>query len=180
MTRNKKIRDMTLIAMGAVIIVICSFITIPAAIPFTLQSFGIFFVLYNLGGKRGTLSILVYIALGICGVPVFSNFGVGIGTLLGPTGGYLFGFLGAGGLYWLAETLFGKKFTVRLFSLWVGMLLYYVCGTAGYMLWCSAKGNALSFWSAVMICVVPYVFWDIIKLSVVLLRKISYFEKYND
>lgn len=172
MTKNKKIRDMTLISMGAVIIVICSLITIPATIPFTLQSLGVFFVLYNLGGKRGTLSILVYIALGICGVPVFSNFGVGIGTLLGPTGGYLFGFLGAGGLYWLAEKLFGKKFIVSLFSLLGGMLFYYICGTAGYLLWCSAKGSVISFWSAVMICVVPYVLGDIIKLSVVLIRKI--------
>ena len=56
-------------AVGAVLIAVCSWISIPATVPFTLQTFAVFFVLSLLGGKLGTLSILVYILLGAAGIP---------------------------------------------------------------------------------------------------------------
>ena len=80
-------------AVGAVLIAVCSWISIPAAVPFTLQTFAVFFVLSLLGGKLGTLSILVYILLGAAGIPVFAGFSAGLGVLLGSTGGYIAGFL---------------------------------------------------------------------------------------
>ena len=57
-----------------VLIAVCSWIQIPAAVPFTLQTFAVFVTLGLLGGKRGTLAILVYILLGAVGVPVFAGF----------------------------------------------------------------------------------------------------------
>ena len=80
-------------ALGAVFIAICSWISIPAAVPFTMQTFAAFFVLSALGGKRGTITILTYIFLGAVGVPVFAQFTSGIGILLGNTGGYIVGFI---------------------------------------------------------------------------------------
>ena len=70
-TRSKTY-DIVYIAVFAVIMAICSWISIPAAVPFTLQTFGVFIAVGILGGKRGTLSVLVFILLGAIGVPVFA------------------------------------------------------------------------------------------------------------
>ena len=69
-TRSKTY-DIVYIAVFAVIMAICSWISIPTAVPFTLQTFGVFVAVGVLGGKRGTLSILVFILLGAIGVLVF-------------------------------------------------------------------------------------------------------------
>ena len=71
----------------------------------TLQTFGIFLALFVLGGKWGSVSILVYLLLGLAGAPVFAAFQGGIGTLVGITGGYLWGFLLTGLSYWAFEKL---------------------------------------------------------------------------
>ena len=68
--------DMAYIAIFAVLIAICSWISVPATVPFTLQTFGVFLAVGVLGGKRGTLAVLVYLLLGIVGLPVFAGFGV--------------------------------------------------------------------------------------------------------
>ena len=86
---SETVLDLTYVALGAVLIAICSWISIPAAVPFTLQTFAVAFVLLTLGGRRGTLSIIIYILLGAIGIPVFSQFSAGIGVLLGTTGGYI-------------------------------------------------------------------------------------------
>ena len=75
-TRSKTY-DIVYIAVFAVIMAICSWISIPTAVPFTLQTFGVFVAVGVLGGKRGTLSILVFILLGAIGVPVFAGFSGG-------------------------------------------------------------------------------------------------------
>ena len=69
-----KVLDLVYMAIGAVIITVCSWISIPSAVPFTLQTFAVFLIVALLGGKRGTISILVYILLGAVGVPVFSGY----------------------------------------------------------------------------------------------------------
>ena len=92
-TNTLKTRDLTLIALFAALIAICAWLTVPMPdVPFTMQTFGVFAALLLLGGKRGTLSILLYLLLGAAGLPVFSGFRGGIGSLLGTTGGYLVGF----------------------------------------------------------------------------------------
>jgi biotin transport system substrate-specific component len=88
--RNKKTKDIAIISIGAVLLALFSLVTIPAPIPFTLQLFGVAILLMTFGGKRGTASIIVYLALGSFGLPVFSGFGAGLSTLVGPTGGFLF------------------------------------------------------------------------------------------
>ena len=93
---NTKVLDLVYISIGAALIAICSWISIPTAVPFTLQTFAVFFVLLSLGGERGTLATLVYVLLGAVGVPVFAGFSGGIGILLGSTGGYIIGFLFTG------------------------------------------------------------------------------------
>ena len=71
--RNKTL-DMVYIALFAVLIAVCSWISIPTTVPFTLQTFGVFVTVGVLGGKRGSLAVLIYLLLGAIGVPVFAGF----------------------------------------------------------------------------------------------------------
>lgn len=109
MKKNFRIIDLVYIAFGAVLIAICSWISIPTVVPFTMQTFAIFFVLSAFGGKRGTVAIIIYILLGVVGIPVFSQFTSGIGILLGSTGGYIVGFIIMGFIYRLIVHFMGKN-----------------------------------------------------------------------
>ena len=84
--------DIAFIALSAALMAVCSWISIPAAVPFTLQTFAVFLTTGLLGGRRSTIAVMLYIFLGAVGLPVFSGFSGGIGHLIGPTGGYIFGF----------------------------------------------------------------------------------------
>ena len=66
--------DLVFIAVCAALMAVCSWISIPTTVPFTLQTFAVFFAVYFLGGKKGTISVLIYILLGAVGVPVFAGF----------------------------------------------------------------------------------------------------------
>ena len=79
---NHKTLNLTYMALGAVLIAVCSWISIPTMVPFTMQTFAVFLVLLLLGGKCATGAILIYILLGAAGVPVFAHFTAGIGILL--------------------------------------------------------------------------------------------------
>ena len=100
--------DLAYMALGAVLIALCSWISIPAVVPFTMQTFAVFLVLLVLGGRRGTMTIVVYVLLGAVGLPVFSQFGAGIGVLLGSTGGYILGFIFMGLTYRLVTGAAGR------------------------------------------------------------------------
>ena len=73
-------------ALGAALMAICAWISIPTAVPFTLQTFAVFMVTGLLGLKCGTLSVLVYLLLGAVGLPVFTGFKGGLSALVGTTG----------------------------------------------------------------------------------------------
>lgn len=98
--QRSKTYDMAYISMFTVIIAICSWISIPMTVPFTLQTFGVFAAVGILGGRRGTISVLLYILLGAIGVPVFAGFSGGLGVLTGNTGGYIVGFLFSALVMW--------------------------------------------------------------------------------
>ena len=115
-TKKLRIVDMAYIALFAALMAVCSWISIPATVPFTLQTFAIFAALGLLGGKRGTVAVAVYLLLGAIGVPVFAGFQGGIGALLGTTGGYLLGFLLSALIVWGMEARFGSKTGVFLLS----------------------------------------------------------------
>ena len=155
------LKSITYISIASVITVICAWLTIPSAVPFTMQTFGIFFALLFLGGKKGTLSIIIYLLLGTIGLPVFSGFSGGIGQFVGPTGGYILGFILTGIVYIIFEKLFGTTIKVSVISLVFGLLLCYLFGTLWFSIY---KGN-ISFLSALSICVLPFIIPDLLKLS---------------
>ena len=80
-------RKIVYTAMFAVLMAVCSWISIPTAIPFTMQTFAIFLALNYLGGKSGVISVIVYLLLGLIGLPVYANGTSGAGMLFGSTGG---------------------------------------------------------------------------------------------
>ena len=77
--------ELAYIALGAALISVCAWITVPLTVPFTMQLFAVFFVLTALGGRNGTIAIAVYLLLGAVGCPVFAGFTGGFGALIGMT-----------------------------------------------------------------------------------------------
>jgi len=157
--------DMVLIALFAVLIAACAWISIPATVPFTLQTFGLFAALGLLGGRRAALAVLLYLLLGFVGIPVFSGFRGGFGVLAGVTGGYLIGFLFAALCYWLVPRGNGDTLWIMILGMAAGLLVDYVFGTAWFMLFYAKAYGAIGLWAALSMCVLPFILPDIVKLA---------------
>ena len=151
-------------ALMAVLIAACAWISIPTEIPFTMQTFGVFLTLRLMKGKYGTLSVLIYILLGAIGAPVFAGFSSGIGILLGPTGGYIIGFLFSGIAYMILEQYMHSKITENIVLLF-GLIICYAFGTTWFVYVMSSRGSSYSFGQALMLCVLPYLIPDLCKLA---------------
>lgn len=169
LTQTTKTLDIVYIGIFAALIAICSWISIPAAVPFTLQTLGVFTAVGVLGGKRGTLAVLTYILLGAVGIPVFAGFSGGIGIILGTTGGYIAGFLFSALLMWGVERFFGRSRIVLTLSMIAGLLVCYAVGTAWFMIVYSAESGAVGLGTVLSWCVVPFVIPDLIKITAALL-----------
>ena len=169
-----KTLDLVYIALGAVLIAVCTWLSIPATIPFTMRTFAVFCVLCILGGKRGLASVLVYLALGAVGLPVFSGFRAGFGAILGTTGGYMVGFIFIGLIYWLEEALLGKKLWIEITAMALGLVVMYAFGTAWFMVVYARTSGAIGVGTALGLCVFPFIVPDLVKmaLAVVLSRRV--------
>lgn len=164
MKQRKSLRNMLYISLGAVIIAIGAWISVPFAVPFTMQTFSVFLLLNVFGGKTASLSVLLYIALGVVGIPVFSGFNSGISVLVGPNGGFVIGFVTAGCLYFALERIFAQKTHQRLFLSLISLAACYTCGTAWYMFYLTSVNQTIGIFSAISVCVLPYVIPDVIKI----------------
>lgn len=161
-------RDIAYIGIFAALTAVCSWISVPTAIPFTLQTLGVFLAAGVLGGRRGALAVLVYLLLGLVGLPVFAGFTGGPGALLTPSGGYLVGFLFSALLMWGVERRFGRKLPVLGVSMVLGLLVCYAFGTAWFTVVYPMGGEAVGLWTALTWCVFPYVWFDALKIALAL------------
>ena len=161
--------DMAYIGIFAVVIAVCSWISIPAAVPFTLQTFAVFLAVILLGGKRGTMAVLVYILLGAMGIPVFAGFRGGIGVLFNNTGGYIVGFLCSTLIMWAAESLPGRKLYVQAVSMILGLAACYAVGTAWFMLVYIRSTGAVGVMTVLGWCVIPFLIPDMVKIMLALM-----------
>lgn len=96
MKLNLSIKEITLVGMCAALMAIFSQLSIPlpfTTVPLTLQTLGLVLLAIILEHKLGTLSIIIWMLVGVIGIPVFAGFASGIGVVLGPTGGYIIGFI---------------------------------------------------------------------------------------
>ncbi len=151
----RDIKKMVQCSLFASLTAICAWIAIPVpGISFTMQTFAVLLALGVLGGKWGSGSILLYLLLGLVGLPVFSGFRGGAAALLDATGGFLWGFLAAGLVYWLTEKL------GTLPAMVCAMLVCYACGSWWFSLYANTSLSA-----AALVCVVPWLIPDGLKLA---------------
>ena len=171
--------DLAYIALFAVLMAVCAWITIPMTVPFTLQIFAVFAALVTLGGRRGTYAVVVYLLLGTVGLPVGAGFQGGLGWLLGTTGGYIVGFLCIALLYWLLTAKLGESLPVVIAACVLGLALCYAFGTAWFMVVYARTSGPVGLMTALGWCVFPYIIPDLVKLvlAVLLSRRVKQFLK---
>ena len=164
-SRSLSTYDVAFIALCAALMAICSWISIPLSVPITLQTFGVFMAVLLLGGKRGTLSVLVFILLGAVGLPVFSGFSGGMGIILGSTGGYIIGFIGTALVMWAFERFAGKSLTARVLAMLIGLLVCYAFGTVWFMIVYARNSGAVGLITVLGWCVFPFIIPDLCKIA---------------
>lgn len=154
-------RDSVPIALMAAALCVLSPWALPVgAISLSLASLGVYFCVGLLGLRRGTVAVGLYLLLGAVGVPVFAGFTGGLPHLLGPTGGYLLGYL-------LCALVSGALWRInpngKWFPLWLGLgtVTLYALGTVWYM-W----QTAAPLWAALVVCVLPFLAADVAKIVV--------------
>lgn len=163
-----------MIALCAAVMAVCSWISIPAAVPFTMQTFGVFLVVGLLGGRNGTLAVVVYLLLGAVGLPVFSGFSGGMGHLFGATGGYIIGFVFSALVMWAMERGFGRSIKTLVVSMAAGLIVCYAFGTAWFMTVYAKDSGSIGLMTALGWCVFPYIIPDALKilLAAVMTRRL--------
>jgi biotin transport system substrate-specific component len=128
------LRDVTLIVLGALFVAVLAQVKIPllfTPVPLTGQTFAVLIVSATLGSKRGAASMVLYIALGALGLPVFAGGAAGMAYLSGATLGYLVGFVIAAYIMGLlAERGLERSVRTSLVPFLVGTVIIYVCGVA--------------------------------------------------
>lgn len=161
-----KTKDMVTCAVFAAVISVFSVMTVPIGeIPITLGLFGILLTSVVLGARRGAVAVLVFMLIGIVGLPVFSGFRGGFSVLLGPTGGYASSYILAALLVGTASDAAKKlhnpaKTVVIAASTVIGILVCYTFGTLQFI---ALTGNAPA--AALAKCVLPFIPFDIAKAA---------------
>lgn len=179
--KYSKTARLTLCALFAALMAICSWISIPlpAGVPINLATLGVFLAAGLLGMKYGTISILTYILLGAVGVPVFAGFRGGPSVIAGPTGGYIVGYIAAA---LIAGAIFAmqprnNEDSVRTYPSTARIVGGCIAGLAA----CYALGTIwfifltkTGFAAAMLACVIPFLPGDALKIvaATVLIRKI--------
>ena len=154
---------MTRISLFTALIIVLSQVSIPMpfGVPITLQTFIIPLAGIVLGKRDGTIAVLLYLMLGLIGLPVFANFSGGAAIFMGPTGGFLLSFPVLSYLAGLgAESHKTNHLVTGLIS---GVTLNYLVGVLFFMFVTNQ-----SFWFALTVCVVPFLLVDFIKVFILI------------
>ena len=131
-------------------------------IPINLAMLSVFIAGGLLGAKYGMISQIVYVLLGAIGAPVFSHFSGGFGIVIGPTGGYIIGYIASAFITgFLAKKIKAPKSIGLIISMIIGLIVCYAFGTAWYMF---ITKNDLLY--ALTWCVFPFLIGDALKIIV--------------
>lgn len=161
------VKDMTVIALVTAVICIISPFSIPIAVspvPITLALFAIYLGGIILGWKKGLLSVVIYLLLGMVGLPIFSEFSGGVQKLVGPTGGYLVGFLFLVFFTGFFVDKFPNKIPMYFVGGLLGLVVCYLFGTLWFMI-----QYKTGFVETLGMCVIPYIPLDLVKLVLAVL-----------
>ena len=165
--RNNKVKSMTYIGLITALICVVAPLTVPlpfSPVPISFANLIIYLCAVIVGTKKVTISVLLYILIGAVGVPVYSGYNSGIQRIVGPTGGYLLGFIACA----VFTGLFVEKFENKIYMYAVGMIIgTVICYIIGSV-WLSYS-NSLTFMQALWGGVVPFVPGDIVKIVIAVL-----------
>lgn len=185
--RKRYLYTIVLAAIMTTVITICSWISIPTLVPFTLQTLAIFTIFLAAGGFIGTISVVVYCLLGLIGIPVFAGFTSGPAKLIGPTGGFILGFIISGLIFWVSDRLIPhmkgiKNYIRSTILILISDIVLYAFGIFWFMtVYVNADGIHPSFASAISACLIPFIIPDLAKIvvSIILGTKLRpYVKKY--
>lgn len=162
-SNRSRIYVLTMTAVMAAVIAVVSPFSIPAwgEVSFTLCTFVLYLAPYVLGWRGAATATLVYILLGMVGMPVFSGFRGGLGVLAGPTGGYVLGYIPMVVVAGLVIRAFPKSRAAHLGGMVLATALLYALGTA---MFCAMMGAALEY--ALAVCVLPFIPLDLGKMAI--------------
>lgn len=153
-------RNLVLVALFAALTAVGAWIVIPVApVPFTFQ---IIFVLLSgvlLGPWYGALSQLIYVLLGVVGLPVFAGGASGLGVIFGPTGGYLLGFILSAFVIGKVYGVLNQSYLAAFVSMFLGIIVIHLLGMVQL-----AVVARLSLWNAFLGGVLPFVGFDMLKM----------------
>lgn len=159
---KSRTKQLTLFSLFAALTAILSQISIPlpfTPVPINLATLSVLLSGAILGKKGGAISQIVYAILGAVGLPVYANFLSGIGILIGPTGGYIIGYIIAAFVVGIIVEKSEKNLGTYLLSMCLGIIACYILGTAWFMY--ITNNNLIS---ALTLCVLPFIPGDIIKI----------------
>ena len=150
-----------LVVFGSLLLAVSAQFKIPLyPVPVTGQTLVVLLIGMTYGPRLGGITISAYLFEGALGLPVFAGGAAGVAVLLGPTGGYLFGFLLAGvAMGFLGERGMGRTVISTVLAMVIGNFVIYLCGA----LWLT---NFIGFGQAIMAGVMPFLYGDALKLVV--------------
>ncbi len=162
------LRQLTAVALMAAVMCLLGplALNIPfiSPVPISLGMLGVYLAVSILGMKAGTLSVAVYIILGFIGIPVFTNFTGGVSKLLGPTGGYIIGYIFMALICGFFMDRWESRFWVCFLGMVLGTAVCYLFGTV----WLAFQ-MSLTFPQALASGVLPYIPFDLAKLLLALI-----------
>ncbi|NLD48618.1 MAG: biotin transporter BioY [Clostridiaceae bacterium] len=162
MEKKSVVYQIVTIGIMAAVICILGPLSIPiGVIPISFTNLAIYFVLYALGMIKGTISYIVYMFIGFVGVPVFSGFTGGPLKLLGPTGGYIIGFIFMALISGVVIDKFFDKWYLCFAGMVSGTAVCYIFGT----LWLSYQAN-MPISAALFAGVIPFIPGDLAKILI--------------
>ena len=157
------LRSVVSVALMTALICLTSLLTIPVfTVPITLQTFGIYSSLFLLGGKRGSIATILYIAIGAIGMPVFSGFSGGVGRLFDASGGFILGFLLSSLFFWLLTATLPKRDAFKILSAALSLILLYVLGSLWYAL--VYIGSPREILYMLSVCLTAFLLPDTVKI----------------
>ena len=159
-TKKNLTKEIAYTGLAAAIMCVIAPFSIPiGTVPVSLATLAVFFVSATLGWKKGTVAVIVYILLGLMGLPVFAGLKGGAGVVAGPTGGYIIGYIPCAFLTGLLVDLFGKHKFVYPLAMVAGLAACYLFGTIWYSI-----SQQTAFVAALSVCVVPFLGFDAAKI----------------
>jgi biotin transport system substrate-specific component len=184
MKTKKVIDSISRIAIFLALLIVGSFMTLQTGlIKFTLQLLVIFIIGLTLSLKEGLIIVVLYIVMGLIGIPVFSGFGGGFAYVFAPTFGFVYGFIPGLIAMWAVKKLDNKiqtNYVVDALACVACLLVVYAFGFLhGYLILNTMKGLDYSFAYLLSIFIVPYIPFDLLKICVAIVCKSCVYSYYG-